>query len=388
MTDVGAELKNIPIEKLTEIVRQAQDSPTFEIIDWTATPLQFHQVIETTGGLFLFQGSGQSGDEVLPWSVVLKIVNDPGGQPEPTFWAYWKRELMLYQSGLLDDLPNTIRAPRCYGVEERPGQGGWIWLEYMVESTPKHWSMAEYFQAAHALGLFGATYLDPTRYPDYPWLTKDFFRSALMAGDWWAQFMDPTQPDNAWSYPIVKQAFSQSAKEHVLRLWAEREVYMDALDRLPQTLCHYDASRRNLMIGENVRGGRETVLIDWAFAGRGALGLDLQNLVLGTLFWSDMAPDQASDLEATALEGYFAGLRDGGWKGDPQMVRLAYTASLVLRNGLTIPGWTAYLLSDDQQEGTVQQFGRSVEEILSGWVSLLDFVLERADEAVQLMRQF
>ncbi len=57
----------------------------------------------------------------MSWSLVLKVVSDPGGRDDPTAHNYWKREFLTYQAGLLADLPG-LRAPRCYDARERRGE--------------------------------------------------------------------------------------------------------------------------------------------------------------------------------------------------------------------------------------------------------------------------
>ncbi|MEZ4572357.1 MAG: hypothetical protein R2849_18980 [Thermomicrobiales bacterium] len=42
--------------------------------------------------------------------------------------AYWKREVLVYSSGILDHLPDGLRAPDCYGVEDSDTVAR-IWLE-------------------------------------------------------------------------------------------------------------------------------------------------------------------------------------------------------------------------------------------------------------------
>jgi len=65
------------------------------------------------------------------------------------------------------------------------------------------------------------------------------------------------------------------------------------------------------------------VLIDWSYCGPGAIGEDLGGLVGLSLFWCEADPLKADDLQAVCLDGFVAGLRRGGWQGDPSDVRLA-----------------------------------------------------------------
>ena len=66
-----------------------------------------------------------------PWSLVLKVLGPAAGPDDPTHIDYWKRELLLYSSGLLDDLPAGLCAPRCYGCDEPMDGVVWLWLEHV-----------------------------------------------------------------------------------------------------------------------------------------------------------------------------------------------------------------------------------------------------------------
>ena len=68
--------------------------------------------------------------------------------------GYWRREALAYQSGMLADLPDFVRAPGCYGVSEQ-ADGAWIWLENIVEAAGPTWTLEHFQQAARHLGRFG-----------------------------------------------------------------------------------------------------------------------------------------------------------------------------------------------------------------------------------------
>jgi hypothetical protein len=84
-------------------------------------------------------------------------------------------------------------------------------------------------------------------------------------------------------HALVGQIYTREQIERIFRLWREHAAWLDALDRLPQTLCHNAVFRRNLFARQAADGQPETVAIDWAFVGTGAVGQDLDPLVTGTL---------------------------------------------------------------------------------------------------------
>jgi hypothetical protein len=313
---------------------------------------------------------------------VLKVLNDPHDRCQKRDeWCYWKRELLAFESGMLANLPEAVRVPHCYGVTEHQ-DSGWIWMEEIVPSTDPHWSMEHYHLAARQAGRVAGSFLGSLPLPDQPWLSASFYRSALDDGTRWAAFMDETSSVNAWQSPIVQQAFSDSLRSRVKRIWREKQRIFDTFDRLPQVLCHYDFHRRNLMIRENTDGLQELIALDWAFCGLGPIGADIAELVGGSTYYFEVEPAQLPDFEETVLDGYLAGLHDSGWDGDMSLARLGYLSAIALWSGATLPGWVGGILDIDLEKTC----GRPAQEVIAGWVLLCEYLMERADEARHLVR--
>lgn len=87
----------------------------------------------------------------------------------------------------------------------------------------------------------------------------------------------------------------------------EQEAALRTLEGGPQTLCHLDFYPGNLF-GD----GEETILIDWAYCGIGALGEDPGNFVPDALLDGFVPAAQAAELERAVWDGYRAGLADAG----------------------------------------------------------------------------
>jgi hypothetical protein len=371
---------------LTEPVRGKLNDPTAEITEMTLSPFDHSAVIVTTGGLYRFSGLARTSSGSVPWSIVLKVLRHTPEAQDPRFWRFWKRELLAFHSGILADIPGGVVAPQCYGTAEYPGDCAWIWLEDIDEVFPGRWPLERFEWAAYQLGIFSAAYSVRQTIPAHPWLAKGFYRSILADGGGWAKRMDPSSSESVWKNPIVIKAFSEPVKSRVLQLWSERTKYMDALERLPQTFCHHDANRRNLLIRQKADGQEELVLIDWAFPGPDAIGVELQNFVATTTFWFEAEPSRADEFERIVYPAYLKGLEHGGWDGNRRQVRLGYTAGMALWKGATLAGWPTFF-SGSQPELVHQMFGRSLEEVIAGWIALNDFVFERVDEASALMRK-
>jgi hypothetical protein len=178
---------------------------------------------------------------------------------------------------------------------------------------------------------------------------------------------------------------ADDAGDRLFRLWEERDLYLDALDRLPQTLCHLDLFRRNLFARKTADGDDQTVVIDWAFTGRSAIGAELAALVLASVAFNEVDLAQVQALEDIVFEGYLEGLCDAGWRGNPQRVRLGYAAaSLRLRLG-ELDRVIKMLLDESQYPFTEQAFGRSMEEIEDHFAQVNCLVDSLTDEARGLM---
>ena len=361
---------------LREMVRKDQHSPTFELLSWDVKRLSQKGLINPDG-LFLFSGQGDDERGTTPWSVVLKILNDPGGEPDPRNLWYWKRELLVAQSGVAASLPGRVVAPRYYAATEHDGKG-WLWMEYVTATTPQTWTKDHYAFAAHQLGCFNGAYLSGRLpLPDYPWLSKENART----------LSDGFVPQNAWGNSFVQQFYSTQLQERVMRLWDDRERFLDTLNHLPQTFSHFDFSRRNLFIRRRSDGQEEIVPVDWALCGCGPIGGDLCSVVGTSAVLYELETAALPAIDTAAFEAYVAGLREGGWGGNPELVRLGYTAYLAIFTGVTSPGLTAYLTSDDHLPTVGTWFGCSPEALVSALAATCEFALDRADEARELMNR-
>ncbi|HEY64456.1 MAG TPA: phosphotransferase [Caldilineae bacterium] len=317
MRQPDVQLNDIDAAKLTPIVRQALDNPAAIVTDWETERLSGGIGVGTA--VYRISGQAQHGDQTISWSLILKVQLPVPGHDEPSDWAYWKREIEAYRSGWLDDLPGGIAAPRCYGVEERPDGSYWLWLKEVKDDIGPKWPLEHYGVAARHLGQFNGAYLTGEPIPTYPWLSRDWLR----------QLQEPAGPSieqllNAQHLPLVRRFLSEGIGERIAQLWAHRHYFYSLLDHLPQTICHYDATRRNLLAQRMPDGSYQTTLIDWSFVGYGPIGADLALLVKGTISLLSVEISKAQELRQIAFEGYLEGLRDAGWQGDPRLVELSY----------------------------------------------------------------
>src|ERR1700752_3199399 len=105
--DLLEKLQATDLKLLTEIVRQDQNDPSFEISSWDVKRLS-NKGIGNPDGLWLFSGQGTGSSENLPWAIVLKIMARPQEEvPADNVW-HWKREFSFAQSSLSKYLPGPV----------------------------------------------------------------------------------------------------------------------------------------------------------------------------------------------------------------------------------------------------------------------------------------
>ncbi len=329
------EVPGVDRSTLTPVVRRALGRGTAEVIAWGCQPLYGGAVSAVSGGgVYLFQGMCVDRGETLPWSVVLKIsppFGDGATHEEPSSPVYWKRELLVYKSDLLATLPDGLAAPRCHGTRVLEGKTTWLWLEYVEDVHRSSWPLERYGLAARHLGRFNGQYLTERPIPNLPWLARKGLRQE-----------QERRRRNAFMTTIREELdqgglapeLTPSLVEDSLAFLERQDTYLGMLDRLPQTLGHRETFKRNLLARRDAFGCDQTVLLDWTHVGLGPLGEDLSSLVFYTLLFRDVESSDFGVLAEASYEGYLEGLRDVGWRGDPQLVQLGYTLTAALRFSL------------------------------------------------------
>jgi hypothetical protein len=366
---------------VTPLVRQVLRSEAVEIVDWHTTPLNFQGGGSTWRSVYRVAGTGLDSGKVVTWSLILKVLRGRlhavSLGNEETQWAYWKREALVYRAGLLDDLPDGLAAPRCFGVVEYPSEVLWIWLEELVDTMGAPWPLVRYGLAARHLGGFNGAYLAGRPMPAYPWLSRDWLRSRTASV---AKGMPFLQCSSTWEHPLVRRAFPPPVVGRLLRLFEERETFLWALARLPQTHCHFDAWHGNLFAGRAPDGREQTVAIDWAFVGPGAVGEEISLLVWASLQDFKIELADAARLEESVLQNYLEGLHEAGWRGDPRLVRFGYIVNAALQWGI-FPEYLSDALDESRHAALEQSLGLPIEAIVERSAAVTSLLLERAAEA-------
>ena len=350
---------------------------------------------------------GGTGDEQLPWSMVLKCKSHDEAR------AGAVPEVEAYRSGLLDRIGEEgfgLSAPRCYRVEHGPPPGpgedaeSWLYLEDINETPPGAWSAARYGLAAFHLGLFngglpkpGTRGVPPPAFdvPPSAWLGSGFL-------SYWLEMMEESwdlgrvimaegrEEREAWEHPAVREHFPPDLRARLAEVWVGRRSLFDAMKRLPRTLAHGDAHRRNLLSQRMPDGGDRTVAVDWAVIGYAPLGQDAGHLMTSSLLL-EADPGAAAELDEVVFRRYLAGLREAGWRVDRRMrdrVRFGYAAHGALNMGLFVGGGVAAGMAREWVRRWYEGVsGRPFETLIEPMAAITKFTLALGDEARVLGRK-
>jgi hypothetical protein len=330
--DIPAALRSINKSRLSSVVRESLKRNNFQIQGWRARNLDGHGRNPINLGLYRFEGVGVDRSEWLDWSVILKVIQSPanlgfvssGEGDDPSHWNYWKRELLIYQSGWLQSLPEGITAPICYGAVEMPGNIAGMWLEDIKDTYSGAWPLHRYALTARHLGRLNGIYISRRELPTYPWLSRGRTRQWLNTIDW---------QDFPWDHPQVWQQFPNPELDCFRSMLQDNERFLAKLDQIPKTICHGDTNPANFISHHTPRRQEQTVAMDWSLAGIEPLGDDLGQLVYST--YMNLKSYRLRDISEMLFTSYINGLQDSGCRIDTQLVRFGYAASAAFRVGLS-----------------------------------------------------
>ena len=237
---------------------------------------------------------------------------------DPRHWNYWRREAAAYQDEeLRRSLSGTgLDLPGSEVVEH--DKRATLWLEDVAGTPGADFTLEDHVALATGLGRWQAS--DAL---GAAWESRRFLRdySTVMTRPSTRRVDD----DEAWAQPLIREAWPADLRDGWLRLLAHRDDLLAIMERLPRTRCHLDVWVSN----EIRRRSGEVVLVDWAFAGDGAVGEDLGNHVPDATFDLFWPAENIGELDAACFTAYLTGLREAGWAGREQEVRLGVVASCV-----------------------------------------------------------
>jgi hypothetical protein len=319
---------------------------------------------------------------VVAWSSVVKIILQTAPDERGAI-ATSTREILAYRSGLLNDLAGPLRAARLLEIDEDDG-AVWLWLEDLEDVYARRWPIEQFGLAARHLGRFNGAYLVSRAVPTDPWLNdwlsqhRAVLHTGLERNPTYAELQQLVQ------HPLIQRVLGATIATRTAQLLQAQALFVDALSQLPQTLCHHESSLANLFATRCSDGELETVAVDWEQVGPASIGADISTLVFGTMRRCEFDAERATELDQAVFSGYLAGLHEAGWHGDEREVRIGFTCALGLRWSI-LASILRGLVEGALPVRTSQ--GRHVppEAVERQWIRLCVFLLDRADEARQLI---
>lgn len=369
-------IESIELDTLLPVVQSAYSDQITSVDDWTCT-----QLSGGIGGGTIYRFSGHANSDTMDWSVILKVLRPAGEKADLAGWSYYRREADAYRSGWLDNLPGCLGAPRHLGITDFAGDACGLWLEDLRDSLGQ-WTMEDYGLAAYDIGQFNGAYLTSTPLLQQSWMSQNWIRNYVNMS---APGMQTLR--NSLDHPLIKRWYPGNTSERLFQLWDQRDAYLNVMNQLPQTICHFDLFRRNMFLRNSASDCNRTVAIDWAFTGPGCVGADISPLVIATLAFFEVGLDKARELDQSVFTQYVAGLREAGWQGDERLARLGYLIANIRYSFAEIGGWLMGVFDDGVRSGIEQAFGHPLGEIFDYFAFMVNALSYQDDERTRLMTE-
>jgi hypothetical protein len=96
-------------------------------------------------------------------------------------------------------------------------------------------------------------------------------------------------------------------------------------------------------------------------------------------------PTDLQAFDATIFDSYVTGLREVGWRGDPEVARFGFAASASLKYaGLLL--WLGDLADERSWAKWEARSGQPIDTFVQHQAGLVTYLLDLADEAHDLLR--
>jgi len=367
---------SIPIKpgRVSEVVSLMLGNPSGQIKEWHCEPI--HGGVEALNSIFRCQGTAQSGDKLIPWSIIAKTTSKGLESEHPEGYRYWKREAQVYQSDLIKNLPEHLSTPQVYAVDEDSENTVVIWMEDLKDDFFGNWSLEGCENAAYQLGLFNGSYLSHQSLPDDDWITRDWLEKYVHHASPMIDFISDNPGD-----PLVKSLYGKTVP-FILALWQIRTDLFRYLTKMPQVFCHQDTIKRNLFINQ----GRLTA-IDWGYAGIAPLGTDLVPLIAYLPGLNEFPQDQLHEMSRVCFNAYLRGVKTINPHISGRSLRRSVLFTLLLRYlfGGNIGELFPALLDKETRDFTAKAFDKTVEELSKKDAVSDQYYEAKVFEALKLM---
>jgi hypothetical protein len=346
------------------------------VTSYDVQPIDPHlRIHSVTGGVYRVRGDG--------FSLVVKVVrHGEGATPdglwgsgaEPSHRNYWKREWLAFDTGLLEQLPGRLRAPRRLLTTERDDRECWIWMEDVAGRTGRRLQLEDYGQIAYALGTTqGAFVAGAADLPDAEWLSRGWLRGWV---DSCARLVAAVDDDAQWSDDRLRGL--DDLRPRIRRLWEAREDLLAISEAAPATVSHWDFWPANLHVD-----GADVVAVDWSQVGIGCLAQDLDQITLDTV-WMQVRPDESiAGLERLVLDGYLRGLVESGCAVDGALLRHRYAASAAARYAWMGGAQPAILADPDLLRAQQRRYDSDYSIVLANKTRVVEHAVRLGEWALE-----
>ncbi len=246
----------------------------------------------------------------------------------------WKLELDAWQPAFIERLPTGMRLPQLYRIDDLGDDRIAVWME-QIDTAATPWDLDRFARAARVLGRFAARSMDTqllaaTGQPTGHAL-RMYAASPVQVG------LRRIKEDAWWQHPAVRACTDLRLRDDLARLGEHLAEILDALDKLPQSLPHGDASPQNLLVPAS--DPDTFVAIDIAFQAPQAIGFDLSQLLIGLVHAGELPAAALPDIHPALVDQYMVGLTDEGVTATQEDVVAGFVGSLVVRSGFTALPW-------------------------------------------------
>ena len=337
---------------LADLVRAATGDPGATPLTAVAEPIDYLVGTPSTAALIRMRGTARLGDgQQADWSIFVKRLQSPRHWdqihliPEAFRAEFleqlpWRLEIAVHRSTLASLLPDGMRLPVVYRIDETPDDRATLWMEDVAQDSSR-WDLDRFRRAAYLLGVLSGRRLPDKVEPllPRPRITEPgiglryYFANRVRVGA-----LGPYAHDGLWRHPLLSSALCQTGERRRLRddllATAERaEELFAGLDALPQCYQHGDASPQNLLVP--AAEPDTFVMIDPGFDCPQAVGFDLGQLLIGLGHAGELGVEELHEVNDVIVDPFTEGLNAEGHVATAEQIRYGHLASLVLRSAFT-----------------------------------------------------
>ena len=272
---------------------------------------------------------------------------------------YWEREVLNYQQGQFNGLIGGVRSARCYHVAS-VGNKSYLYLEDVKGLSAEKFGISELSNVCNLLGKAQGNYFVRHR----PISDKNSFLAEYVERR--SSWFTDDQLKNYHSWLPLSDAEHECSYRLAQRLFSERLNILRALQGKSQTWCHNDFWQKNIF----TESGGSIVLIDLAYSGIDAIGIDVGNLVLDSIADGFIEYKNSDELLESLIESFSNGVKECAAVDRGEILSAVYL-SMALKYSWLYPAMLEWSCDKDkvseldcQPGGAAQFFQRRCETIL------------------------